>query len=345
MIFSKELVGNSQAAKNQWAEVNAVRQAANAQEDLFVKNGLVVNSGLIPQDVYQELDAVTVTRMRSDDGDTFLNDLLPLSRSVNIGKLVSKWRTASDAGNAQTSMTGQIGVKLDNVNYAYDGTIVPIHDAGYSREWREWAAQTSEGFDALIDDQRETVATIRSHLAGTFMDGHKDRDGNVIMLDGLSWSGMRADSRVAQVALTFDFTDVTKTGEEIKNAFIAQIRNIMWINNNVDSDLTYYVSRQVAANFERRFNVNFDSKTVSQELSGLMGVAEIKVSNKLTNNQIMGFVLDSNKIAPIVGMGMNTVALPRPLYNSKYEFNVWAAIGWAVKKDFSGKTSAVYAAS
>jgi hypothetical protein len=337
MIFSKNLVANSKVANAQYAQLWNDRMHANASEKMFG-----VNAGLIPRDVYQDIDNVTVTRMRSDDGDTFLNDLLPLSQSVNIGKLVSKWRTSSDAGNAQTSMSGQVPTRLDQVEYAYDGTLIPMHTAGYIRNFRELAAQNSEGFDALIDDQRETVATIRSHLATTFMDGHRDNDGNVIVLDGLSWSGMRNDTRVAQATLTFDFTDVTKTGEEIKNAFIAQLRNIMWINNNVSGDLTYYVSREIAANIERRFNVNFDSKTVSQELSGLMGVAEIKTSNKLTGNQIMGFVLDSNKIRPVVGMAVSTIALPRATYKSNHEFEVACAIGWAIRKDFAGKTSAIY---
>jgi len=162
MYFHKDLVGNSRAAREQWAEVVAARNGANMNERMFVNTGqLRVNEGLIPQDVYQEFDNVTVERMRSDDGDTFLNDLLPLSRSVSIGKLVHKFRQASDAGLAQTSMTGQIGVKMDQVEFTYDGSIIPVHDTGFSRNWREWNAQTSEGFDALIDDQRESVATLR----------------------------------------------------------------------------------------------------------------------------------------------------------------------------------------
>ncbi|MBV1929891.1 MAG: phage coat protein [Gammaproteobacteria bacterium] len=348
MLFQKELIGNSRSAIDQWEEVRRARNGANLQEQMFVSMGqMQVNKGLIPQDVYQEFDNVTVERFRSDDGDTFLNDLLPLSRSLSIGKLVNRFRQASDAGNAQTSMTGQIGVKMDQTEYSYDGSIIPVHDTGFSRNWREWNAMTSEGFDGLIDDQRESVATIRRHLSDSFLDGHTDKAGNFIKVDGLDWQGMRLDSRVAQIdidasGINFDFTDSSKTGDEIKAAFI-QIRDVMWITNKCEKELTYYVSREIASNFERKFSTQYDAKIIMQELADLMGVAAIKVSSKLTGNELMGFPLDSNSIRPMVGMGLNTVAMPRPVYNSNYEFVVWGAIGFEVRTDFAGNTCAFFA--
>lgn len=355
MLFQQQIVGNSRAAAEQWDEVNLARAMAENQDRMHAvamrTNGngeLLVNDGLIPRDVYQEFDNVTVERFRSDDGDTFLNDLLPLSRSVSIGKLVQKFRRASDAGNAQTSMTGQIGVRMDQVEYSYDGSIIPIHDTGFFRNWREWNAQTSEGFDALIDDQRESVASLRQQLADNFLDGHRDKDGNLIVVDSISWGGMRSDSRVAQIdlgagGLNFDFTDSANTGEQIKAAFI-QLRDVLWITNNCEQDATYYVSREIASNFERRFSSNYDARLIRQELAQLMGVADIKVTSKLTGNQIMAFPLDANRVRPVVGMGLNTVAMPRPVYNSNYEFVVWGAIGFQVRTDFAGRTCALYAA-
>jgi hypothetical protein len=348
MIFQQEIVRNSRAGAEQWNEVLRARQAANQQERMFASLGqMQVNAGLIPQDVYQEFDNVTVERMRSDDGDTFLNDLLPLTRSVSIGKLVHKFRQASDAGIAKTSMTGQIGVLMDQVEFTYDGSIIPIHDTGFSRNWREWNAQGSEGFDALIDDQRESVASLRAHIADQFLDGHVDGDGNAIVVDGLSWGGIRGDSRVAQIQLgaagvNFDFTDTAQTGAAVRAAFI-QVRDVLYITNNCGMDATYYVSREVMSNFERRLSDTYDSKSILQELEGMQGVATIKSSSKLSGNQLMAFPLDTNKIRPVSGMGINTVAMPRPVYNSNYEFAVWGAIGFEVRTDFAGNTCASYA--
>jgi len=351
MIFQESLIGNSRAAKEQWKEVVAARNAYRLNElahaPILKQSGLQVNEGLIPQDVYQEFDNVTVTRFRSDDGDTFLNDLLPLSRSVNIGKLVHKFRRASDAGNAQTSMTGQIGVKMDQVEYSYDGTIIPIHDTGFHRNWREWNAQSSEGFDALIDDQRESVATLRQKAADTFLDGHKDNDGNTIVVDGLSWTGMRNDSRVAQVDLgaggvNFDFTDTAQTYASIELNF-KEVRDVLWITNNCQKDAVYYVSREIASNFERNSSESYSSEKIINRLAQLMGVAAIKVSNKLSDNEMMAFPLADDLVRPIVGMGINTVAMPRPVYNSNYEFVVWGAIGWEVRTDYDSRKCALFA--
>lgn len=351
MIFSKAIVGNSRSAVTQWAEVQAVRNACNLNEAQFANilrnSGLNVNEGIIPQDVYQDFDNVTVERFRSDDGDTYLNDLLPLSRSVNIGKLTQKFRRASDAGQSQTSMTGQIGIKMDQVEYNFDGAIIPIHDTGFFRNWREWNAQTSEGFDALIDDQRESVATLRRRLANQFLDGHVDNDGNFIKVDGLDWQGMRNDSRVAQVnigasGINFDFTLTTKTGAEIKAAWIL-VRNVLWITNNCERDATYYISREIASNFERKFSAQYDAQTITQELAQLMGVATIKVSSKLSGNEFMAFPLDGDAVRPIVGMGLNTVAMPRPVYNSNYEFAVWGAIGFSVRTDYANRKCSLFA--
>lgn len=350
MLFQRSIIGNSRSAAEQWEEVIAARNGANMQERMFVNVGqLHGNDGLIPRDVYQEFDNVTVERMRSDDGDTFLNDLLPLSRSVSIGKLVHKFRQASDAGNAQTSMTGQIGVRMDQVEFTYDGTIVPVHDTGFFRNWREWNAQSSEGFDALIDDQRESVAAIRSHIADAFMDGHVDKDGNTIVVDALSWSGMRNDTRVAQVDLgaggvNFDFTDTAQTYANIEANF-KEVRDVLWITNNCTMDATYYVSREIASNFERNSSESYSSEKILNRLAQLMGVAALKPTNKLTGNQMMAFPLNPDKVRPIVGMGLNTVAMPRPVYNSNYEFVVWGAVGFEIRTDYSGNTCAMYASA
>jgi hypothetical protein len=244
-------------------------------------------------------------------------------------------------------MTGQIGVKMDQVEYTYDASLVPVHDTGFFRNWREWNAMQAEGFDALIDDQRESVAAIRRRLADNVLDGHTDSNGNTIVVDGVSWGGMRNDSRVAAIDLgasgiNFDFTSNANTGDQIKDAFI-QVRDTMWITNTCERDLVYYVSREIMSNWERKFSANYDAQIISQELSKLMGVADIKVTSKLTGNQMMGFPLDGNSVRPIVGMGVNTVAMPRPVYNSNYEFVVWGAAGFEVRTDFSGKTCAFYA--
>ena len=356
MIFNKTLVANSISAKMQLRERDAIRSCFNINEGRFSgemkANGLKANAGRIPAEVFREFDNVTVERMKLDEGDAFLNDLMPMSRSLPIGKLTFENRRASDAGNVQTSMTGQIGVKFDSVDFSIDGTIIPVHDNGYSRNWREFSAGESEGFDALIDDQRENVSAHRNHLADTFLDGHKDKNSQLIVVDSRSWAGMRADSRVAQIDLgaggiNFDFTDQTKTGDEIKNAFI-QIRDVMRITNKCSVDLVYYVSEEIASNFERKFSTQYNAQTIEAELMQLRGVSAIKSSSKLgsaaatAGNEMMALPMNG-LVRPLVGMGVSTIAQPRQVYNANYDFIVASAVGWEVRTDYFNNTCAMSA--
>ena len=352
MLLQQSLIGNSRAGQEQFEEVVRSRQMANNQERMHAQiiraNGqMVVNDGLVPRDLYQEFDKVGVERMRLDDGDAYLNDLLPLSRSVSIGKLVHKFRQVSDSGRAQTSMSGQIGIQMDQTEVTYDGSIVPIHDTGFGRGFREWNAQNSEGYDALVDDQRESIATLKQKLADNFLDGHRDKQGNFLVVDALSWQGMRNDSRVIQVDLgaggvNFDFTDTAQTYAAIELNF-KEIRDTALINNKCNKELTYYVSLEIASNFERNSSESYSSEKIMKRLAQLIGVKDIKPSSKLSGNELMAFPLDSSVIRPIVGMGLNTVAMPRPLYNSNYDFAVWGAIGFEVRTDYFGNSCALFA--
>ena len=350
MLFTKQFVQNSRIAQDQLKHRDTLRMMSNSAEQAFApiyaQHGLAVNEGIIPRDVYQEFDNVSIERIRQDDGDAFLNALMPLARAVNIGKLVLETRQTSDAGLAQTSMSGRTGVKMDNVDYSYDGFIIPIHDIGFGREWREMAAQTSEGFDALVDDARETTATLRRHLVDTFLDGHKDANGQILTVAGRSWSGIRNDSRVLAVDLgiagiNFDFTDQTKTYLEIEAAFKA-VRDLMYIGQKCNKELTYYVSLEIASNMERNSSESYNSEKILSRLAGLLGVAGIEASSKLSGNEFFAMPNDGS-VRPLVGMGVSTIALPRPMYNSRHEFATSTAMGWRVDNDYFGRTCVLYA--
>lgn len=354
MLHQKSLVGNSRAGAAQWAEVNLLRHNANLQEAMFANQrgmfinaeGIQVSQGIIPQDVYQAFDAQAVTRFRSDEGDVFMNDLLALSQPINIGKLIQKYRQVSDAGRTTTSMTGQLGVTMDQTEFTFDGTLIPMNETGFGRNWREWNAQTSEGFDALIDDQRESVDSHKEHIVDSFLDGHKDKKGKIIVLDSLSWQGMRNDSRVSSIdlgggGLNIDFTDPALTYTQLEAGLKAYV-NITWIDNDCGKEITIYVSREIASNFDRNSSESYMSQKILDRLAGLQGVAAIKSTSKLVGNELMAFPLDSSAIRPLVGMGVNTIAMPRPIYSSNYDFITWSAIGFQIKVDFAQKTCASY---
>lgn len=350
MYFSKELFANSETntrvANAQWQELQARRAFFNANEQHLAKMAnLQTNAAaVIPQDVYLEFDNVTKRIMRSDEGDVLLNDLIPLSRSINIGKIEYKFRRSSDSGNAKTTLSGQTPISMDKAQYNYDSAIVPIHQDGFGREWRELEGQRSEGFDALIDDQENSVRAVRRQMVDYILDGDPS-----IVFQGTSWTGIRNDNRVASVnlgagGLNIDFTSVATTAANMRNGF-KSLRDTLRITNNAMSDVTFYVSREIMTNLERYYaDGDWAQGTLLKALLELSGVAAIKETSKLTGNQVIGMVLSNEFIQPLVGMGVNTMAIPRQTPFEQHNFLTWGAMGLQIKTDYDGKTGVLYAA-
>ena len=349
MLFSKGLYTNSDSnqrnANAQWAEVVARRKYFNANErHIAAMQGYQANAAaVIPQDVYREFDNQTKALMRNDEGDVLLNDLIPLSRALDIGKIEYKFRKASDSGNAQTTLSGQTPVLMDNTQYAYDSAIIPVHQDGFGREWREMEGQRSEGFDALIDDQANSVRAVRRQMVDYIL------DGSDVTFNGTSWAGVRSDSRVASIdlgagGLNIDFTSDTATAADIRDAF-KSLRDTLRISNNAMGDITFYVSREIMTNFERYYaDGDWAQGTLLKALLELSGVAAIKETAKLTGNQVLGMVLSNEFIQPLVGMSVNVMAIPRTTPFERYNFLTWGAMGLQIKTDFDGRTGVMYAA-
>lgn len=346
MYFSKELMTNSVNAKNygaQWTEVGQRRNFFNANErQLAAMAGNA--AAVIPQDVYREFDEQTKDLMRADEGDNLLNDLLPLARAVNIGKIEYQFRRASDSGNAITTLSGQTPVSLDKTQYSYDKAIIPVHQDAFGREWRELEGQRSEGFDALIDDQANSVRAVRRKMVDYIL------DGSSVVFNGTSWTGIRNDSRVAPVdlgagGLNIDFTSPTATADDIRAAWISLIDTLR-IDNNVSQRLTFYVSRSIMSNFQRYFSTN-DAVfgTIKDALMKLEGVADIKETSKLTGNEVIAMGLSSELIRPLVGMGVNTVAVPRQNPFDMHNYITWGAMGIQIVTDYDGRTGVLYASA
>lgn len=200
MYFSRSLYANTSSSgemERQWRDMWARRTLANNMEQAMFEqsraSGMQVNAAaIIPRDVYQELDSVTTRIFREDDGDTIMNDMMPMSRAVNIGKIEYKFRRASDSGNAVTSLSGQGVIGLDKAQYSYDGTVIPVHQDGYGREWRELEGQRSEMFDGLIDDQENSVRAVRRKMVDWILDG----DTKISGPSGQTWGGIDRKSVV-----------------------------------------------------------------------------------------------------------------------------------------------------
>lgn len=349
-IFGKSQVqGNSQSLKNmesQWNTLQALRSAFNQAEQSFAPQyaamGMQANAGRVPEEVWREMDAQTKVLMRSPNL-TLLEDLLPLAKSLPIGKIVSEYRQASDAGNTVTSLSGQVPVLIDKTAYKYDGSIVPVHAVGYGREWREWEGQRSEGFDGLIDDNANATRALRDKMASYIYVGDDSVKFKGYQAKGVKNSDNTKLRDLGASGANINLTASATTGEAIYNEFKAG-RDVLRITNDVTAPVTIYVSRAILSNMERSWDAaNASNVTILDWVRRLEGVAAVKEDASLSGNEYMVIAVSSEYIRPLVGMATGTYAVQRTMFNDNYNFVIANAVGLEIRADYNGKSGVLYA--
>lgn len=337
LILRQGLAANAREKRvmlAQWNEVQAMRSGASHE----AMNALCANAGQTPADAYREFDSTTKIELVPAGEHATLTRLLQKARPINIGKEVFEYRQSSDTDKGQSSMSGQIGVKMDHVDYNYDGTVIPIHDKGFGRRWREVEANRSDAFDAMVDDSRECERKLMSTIEDYLWDGNAD-----LSLKGRSWLGLKNDPSVASATIGLDLSSAASSASDIQNE-VRRIRDILRITNNCTNDIRLGISREIMTNWERSVALT-DSTfgTILDFVSNLRGISEIYEDSRLTGNQLVMYWDDQQGLHPVVGMGINSYAVPRQFHNSDFNFIKWAAVGFLSKTDFSGRTCALYA--
>lgn len=356
LIFSKKLAtnaANKRAMQVQWNTLQTYREAAEAGHgalmpllDMIANNDktfaqselyLKVNAGRSPADAYLEFDQTTKMEQNPEGEHATLMRLMAKARSVDIGKQAFEYRKSSTAGTANSSLSGQIGVNLDHVDYSYAGTVVPIHDVGYGRRWRDVEGMKSDGFDAIVDDAAESELTLLRKMDSYLFEGDA-----AINIKGNVWLGIKNDPTVVQYTLNVDLSDETAAATAIRDEFRAA-RDVLRITNKCSKDLNVGVSQEIMSNLERPFSTADGTfGTILDYVLKLRGIGEIYEDSKLVGNEIVMYWADPQGFHSVIGMAMSTYAKPRLFHNSDYEFIKWAAVGFLAKTDYSGNKCALF---
>jgi hypothetical protein len=347
LYFDKEFATNTRSGQNhklQKQHTTRQREHFAAHNAQFLGANAVFRgnaAAIIPQDVYREFESQTKQLMRAPNL-TLLNDLLPLTKGLPVGKVEHLYRQASDSGVVVTDLEGTTPVELDKADYDYDSTIKVVHKTGFGRSWMEMEGQRSEGFDGLVDDQANSVRLMQETIAGHIYNGVD------VTFKGTSADGIKDSPKTVSVdldasGLNVDFTSSTEAASDIRSAWIALV-DALRITNNVTQDITFYVSREIMSNFQRYFSASdVGFGTILQSLLNLNGVAAIKEDAQLSGNEVVGLVLDAQFIRPLVGMAVTTVPLVRSNPFDNYNFITWSNVGLEIKTDYDGRSGVLYA--
>ena len=349
--FDEALVANSRPHAVMWNQVQAQREAFHNAEEALAPlmsqaMGLRVNqAAVLPRDAWLEMDTITKTLMRGDDGDAYMADLMPLARAVNIGKIRFDYRVSSDAGTVRRSMSGQVPDVMGKTEYYYRSAIVPIFNTSYGRSWREWNSLQSEGFDAIMDDQENHVHNLRKNMAQYALDG----DTNLVF-NGTAGFGIRTHPLSKSINLgtavggaNIDLSATATTSDAVI-AFINGPLGALLDANEVTAPVNLYISRDIARNWDRQYSgaAGFKQGTLLNWVEANRRINKVAVTNQLTGNQFFGFVPDPQVIRPLIGMAVNTTAMVRTNPVDDYNFLVMGAMGIDIRGDYNNKSGVFY---
>lgn len=337
--LNKEFLTNAAAIGARMAqEVLADRQFFIANEQALA--AFHNQSALLPLDAWKELDAITTRIMRDDEGEAFMADLRPLAKTVDIGTLVHLKRVSSDAGVVVRSLSGQVAAPVGKVTYDYQGTPVPIFDAAYGREWREWNTLQKAGFDALADDQEAHTAAVKQNMAQYVLNGDA-----AISLRGYTGYGILNHPNAVSINLgsaaggaNIDLT--TATADQL-DAFISGVLGKAMDDNKVGGrKVNLYVSPEIGRAWDKSYSgaAGYKDGTIWDYLSKNRRINKIAVTHELTGNQFFAFIPDRQFISPLVGMAVSTVAMARINPRDNYQFVVSGAMGLQITADFGGRS-------
>jgi len=343
--FSAEVVANSKIHQKWWSELSVNRRHFHNTEDYYAS--LSNGAAILPRDAWQDLDATTVRVMRADEGEAWMRYLMPLAKSVNVGKLVHLYRTSSDLANpVNRSMSGQVPQALDKVQYTYAGAPVPIFTHGYGREWREMETLRSEGFDALSDDQEASAAKIKRDMALYCLDGDA-----TISVKGYKSYGIRThpNSKTINVGpsgANIDLTSTSTTATAIVN-FFSQTVGAAMDSNYINEKIVVFVSPQIFRNLDRPISdgAGLVLGTIREQVLKGSRVAAIEETFELTGNSFFAFVPNPKYIQPIVGMAVGTTAMPRQYPMANFQFLLAGAMGLQIKVDANNRGAVFYSIS
>lgn len=341
LVFSKELITNSEHVKAAYKQLQAQRISFNVNQfDIKTRHAGSVQTNQaaqISKDYWREIDAITARVFRADGGLDLLSDLMGISASISIGKTAVLYRVSSDAGKVTRSISGQVPEDLDKVVYDHYGDPIPIFSTGYAREWREWQGMSTENLDALSDDQEAHSFAIRRDMALYLLSG--DSGINVRSYSG---KGIRNHQATKQISLDAGGANIdlqSATSDQIMNFFTKDFAKILDDNYCMEK-VKLWVSPSIRRRISQPFSNSdgFKAGTLEQYILDYGRIESINSTFELSGNNFIAYVRNPMYIKPRVAAPVSTFAEPRNNPFDNYNFMIWAAFGLQIKKDSNGRS-------
>lgn len=366
IIYSKANFAVNAGLEKKFGELTSLRQQHdNIQRAALANMGspiLANQAALLPQDAYRELDSITQRVFQNDEGRGYMADLMGVSKTIDIGKTAYIYRQASDkTGLTTRSISGQVPETISKTNYDYDGDPVPMFTTGYGREWREQRAFQSEGFDAMFDDQENSMRDITEDIATYMLWGD-----SAISVRNYAGQGIATHRSTQKIDLGTSGSNInlTQVGTAASNDDIiafwtrdfAQILDnnycpdvdVVWVSPQIRRRLQepYANSQGFFSGTLEKFILEFGRiksfKTTFELGREGNGTGDYNVNTLARANQFFAYKRSQQVICPLVGMGISNIAIPRVLPTDNVNNMIMSAMGLRVRADANGRSQVFY---
>lgn len=325
----------------------ANRRAFNATERVLATNfdlegsvaarALVGNASPLPKDVWGDWDKESVSLQR--DILAVAGDLSgSVTHPMAIGKLVQHFRTVTDSGGVNISLDGQSEALVDQPEYAYHGTPLPIIDSTFNYGWRQMQAAQTEGEQLDSDGRDNSVRRVSEKLESIVLDGDSK-----IVVGGSQLFGLRTHPK----------RNTRVTGETLNGAtgvqWVAEVTALLKLlhgDNFKTVQFTLYVNFDdwfYASNTD--FSTQYPGKTIADRVREIAGVGSVVPADRIVSNEILAVVKDKRVVRLLSGMPISTIAKFRANPMDPYNFQTIAAAALQVRFDAEDNCGVAHSAA
>jgi hypothetical protein len=328
------------AANAQSSITDSLIAGGMSGSETFVKN----EAGILTRDFWREVDNQIIQIRDNDQGREFLTDLQSIGTPINPGKTAKLYTIGQDISDEVTiSMDAQPPVYKDHIDFDTDGDPVPAFTAGFGVNWRHWTGLRSENIDLVIESQARKMVKVFSSIADYMLDGSTKAKAGTFTGQGIR--NHRNTKKIDLGAGGININLVTATNDQIIAFFNQDFAKVL-DDNYVDAVDVVWIPPEIRRRLDAPLSQsgNYKEGTLREEIMRFSRIKAFRSTFKLKGNEFFAYVKNREYITPLIGAPVSTVAVPRPMPNSNYDFMIWALMGIQIKADVNGRGGVFYAA-
>lgn len=315
-------------------------QLTDKGEMVFSEQAIHTNATL-RKDEWLRIDDTLIESAR--ERLVIVDDLMSAGLTYNtggIGVQIAEWENSSEITDADVDMDGESKGQQDRQEFGLNGVPIPVIHKEFRIGARTLAASRTRGASLDVTtgiEAARAVARTSENLVfnGGYLGAVKSAN-NTYRIYGLTNFPSRATRTIA------DWGNVAVTPETILDDILGMVSQ-METDQRKYGPFTLYIPAEFSFRFYADYKA-FGDKTLMERVLADPRIAAVKVSDVLSDNNVVMLEMDVQTIDLAVGSDITTVQWQSPSgwTNAFQTFALWAP---RLKTDYDGRTGILHATS